>query len=209
MKKNDKIRILIADDHSVMRIGLTALLESTDKFKIVGEATDGDQAIEKTLALNPDVIVMDLMMPSKDGADATAKILQRQPRAKVVILTTFDHSDLISRALNSGAAGALLKSASNDELIDAIIAVAAGEHRISPEISRILAEDPPARTMTDRQLAILQSITRGLTNQDIAKQFGIGEDSVKEHISVILSKLGAANRTEAAAIAVRKHLLKI
>ena len=209
MKRNDKIRILIADDHSVMRIGLTALLESTDKFKVVGEATDGEQAIEKAVELTPDVIVMDLMMPSKDGADATANILKIQPSAKVLVLTTFDHSDLISRALNAGAAGALLKSASNDELIDAIGAVATGERRISPEILRILEEDPPARTMTSRQLAILQSITRGLTNQDIARQFGICEDSVKEHISVILSKLGAANRTEAAAIAMRKQLLKI
>ncbi len=209
MKKNDKIRILIADDHSVMRIGLTALLESTDKFKIVGEATDGEQAIEKAVELTPDVIVMDLMMPSKDGADATANILKVLPNAKVLVLTTFDHSDLISRALNAGASGALLKSASNDELIDAIGAVATGERRISPEILRILEEDPPARTMTSRQLAILQSITRGLTNQDIARQFGICEDSVKEHISVILSKLGAANRTEAVAIAMRKQLLKI
>ena len=204
-----KIKILIADDHAIVRIGLSALLKTESDLSVVGVAKDGEEAVVEALRLKPDVIVMDLMMPKKNGVEATAEIHERLPDTKIIILTTFAASDGIKHALDAGATGAVMKTAEDAELVSIIRAVAAGGTVISDEIQQLLTEDPPAEELTPRQMEILESVTRGFTNADIAKQFGIREQSVKEHISTILAKIGAANRSEAVAITMRKHLLKI
>ena len=190
-------------------MGLVSLLESEKDIEVVGEAGDGDAAIAAARKTSPDVILMDLVMPKKDGADATATIKAERPETKVLILTTFSDTDDIARALNAGADGAMLKSSDYADVAAAIRKVAAGMKAVAPEVKKMLAENPPLPELTDRQTDILSSMVRGLTNADIAKQFGITSDGVKFHITSILAKLGAANRAEAVAIALRKHLLKI
>ena len=204
-----KIKVLIADDHAIVRIGLSALLKTEPDLSVVGVAKDGEEAVAEALRLKPDVLVMDLMMPKKNGVEATAAIHERLPDTKIVILTTFAASDGIKHALDAGATGAVMKTAEDAELVSIIRAVAAGGTVISSEIRQLLTEDPPTEELTPRQLEILESVTRGFTNADIAKQLGLREQSVKEHISAILVKIGAANRSEAVAITMRKHLLKI
>ena len=204
-----KIKVLIADDHTIVRIGLAALLGAEKDIEVVGEAKNGDMAVKEALRLSPDVVIMDMMMPKKDGATATAELHEKLPSAKVIILTTFGASDGIAHALESGAAGALMKTADDAVLVSTIRAVASGKTVISADIKRLLENDPPVPKLTPRQIEVLQSMTRGLTNRDIAKQLGIRQDRVDEHVAAILTKIGAANRTEAVAIAMRKHLLKI
>ena len=201
------IKVLLADDHAIVRMGLASLLGTKKDIEVVGEAEDGEAAVRKTLKLAPDVVIMDLMMPKMDGVAATAEIRRRLPGVKIMILTSYGASDGIAHALSAGATGALMKSTEFSEFVSAIRSIAAGERVIAPEIARQLSEDPPVPELTPRQAEILLSITRGLTNADIAKQLGIREDSVKEHVNAIFIKLGAANRSEAIAIAMRKHLL--
>jgi NarL family two-component system response regulator LiaR len=176
---------------------------------VVGEAKNGEMAVKEALRLRPDVVIMDLMMPKMDGAEATAVLHERLPETKVIILTTFGSSDGIAHAIESGAAGALMKTDDDAALISTIRSVAGGKTVISPDIKRLLAEDPPIPVLTTRQAEVLQSMMKGLTNRDIAKQLGIRQDGVNEHVAAILAKIGAANRTEAVAIALRKHLLKL
>ena len=203
------IRVLIADDHTIVRIGLRTLLGAEKDIEVVGEAKNGEMAMKEALRLRPDVVIMDLMMPKMDGAEATAVLHETLPETKVIILTTFGSSDGIAHAIESGAAGALMKTADDAALISTIRSVAGGKTVISPDIKRLLAEDPPIPVLTTRQTEVLQSMMRGLTNRDIAKQLGIRQDGVNEHVAAILAKIGAANRTEAVAIALRKHLLKL
>ena len=202
--KNSTVRILIEDDHSVVRMGLAFLLGTAKNIEIVGEAINGEDAVRKAMKLRPDVIVMDLVMPKKDGVAATEEIRSAAPETKVMILTTFGTSDDIARALKAGAIGAIMKSSTNRELLSAVQAVAAGKRFVSAEVEGILANDPPLPELSQRQREILDSISRGLTNKDIAAQLDISLESVKSHIKVILEKLNAASRTEAASIAQRK-----
>lgn len=203
------IKVLIADDHAIVRMGLSALLDAEDDIEVVGEADDGKAAVRAVLKLQPDVVVLDLMMPVMDGIAATREIKSALPSAKVLILTTSTVSDDLAHAIDAGADGAITKSTANAKLLSAIRTVAAGRKFISPEVARLIATDPPAPTLTDRQRDILDGLTRGLTNAEIANLLGITLDSVKEHINVVFAKLGAANRAEATMIAARKHLLKI
>ena len=203
------IRILIADDHSIVRIGLTSLLSTEPDLKVVGSARNGSEAITEALRLSPDVIIMDLMMPKTNGTESTAAIKKKLPDAKVLLLTTFATSDGIANALAAGASGAVLKNAPDSEIISAIRTIATGDNYVSDEIKRLFDSDPPVRSLTERQHDILESTMRGLSNPEIARQFGISETTVKNHLTVIFEKLGAANRSEAIAIALRKHLLKI
>ena len=203
-----KVRVLIADDHSVVRMGLASLLGTAKNVEVVGEAINGDEAVRKALKLRPDVVVMDLVMPRKDGVAATEEILVAAPETKVLILTTFGTSDDIARALKAGATGAIMKSATNRELLAAVQSVAQGRRFVSAEVEGILANDPPIPELSQRQREILESIARGLTNREIATQLDISLESVKSHVKVILEKLEASSRTEAAAIAQRKNLLK-
>ena len=203
------IRVLIADDHLIVRMGLVTLLENSPGISVVGEAEDGNEAVRKALKFRPDIVIMDLMMPEKDGTAATAEIKASAPEVHILLLTTFAASDTIAKALAAGASGAILKSAPRAKLLEAIRTVADGKQAIADDIKDILAEDPPAPELTARQAEILKSVTLGLTNRDIAIQLGICPTVVKEHLNAIFNKLGAANRAEAIAIALRKHLLKI
>ena len=203
-----KLRVLIADDHAMVRMGLASLLETEPDIEVVGEAEDGEDAVKKVVALKPDVTIMDLVMPKKDGAEATAEIRRLLPDAKVILLTTFGAADGVAHALAAGATGAMMKNADFNELAAAIRAVAAGEMAVSPEIERFIREDPPVASLTKRQREILAAVVRGLTNDDIAKQFSIQRSSVKDYLTAIFEKLGAANRAEAISIALRKHLLR-
>lgn len=203
-----KIKVLIADDHAIVRMGLASLFETENDIEIVGEAKNGNDVIVMTNKVTPDVVIMDLMMPKKDGVEATLEIHKRFPNIKIILLTTFGTSDGIAHALRNGASGAVLKSAAETELIPAIHKVINGEPYLSLEIQRQIKDDPPIPQLTPRQLDILSSLARGLTNKDIANQFGIRQDGVNIHVNAILQKLSAANRTEAVAIALRKHLLK-
>ena len=204
-----KIKVLIADDHLVVRMGISALLETEADIEVVGQAKNGVEAVSKSVRLQPDVVIMDLMMPKKDGIAATAELREKCPAARVIVLTSYSTSDVIARALDSGAAGAVLKTATETELVTAIRKVASGSSYVSSEIRRLLSVDPPVPVLTPRQEDILHSMVRGLTDRDIARQLGIRVDGVNGHVRDILQKLGAANRTEAVAIALRKHLLKI
>ena len=203
-----KIRVLIADDHAMVRMGLASLLGTELDIEVVGEAEDGADAVKKAVSVRPDVVVMDLVMPKKDGAEATTEILKLIPDAKVLLLTTFGTADGVAHALAAGAIGAMMKNADFNELAAAIRTVAAGERSVSPEIERFMREDPPVASLTKRQGEILAAVVRGLTNDDIAKQFSIQRSSVKDHLTAIFDKLGAANRAEAISITLRKHLLR-
>lgn len=204
-----KIRILVADDHAVVRMGLAALLNLQKDFEVVGQAKNGEIAVKEAANLSPDVVVMDLMMPKIDGIEATRRILANCRRTKVLILTSHAISDSIAKALAAGASGAVLKSAENKELVSAIRAIASGGSFVSAEIQGLMDTDPPVTGLTGRQSEVLQSLTLGLTNKDIAVQLGISIRSVEEHVNNILEKIGAANRAEAVGIALRKHLVKI
>ena len=208
MAKAEKIRLLIADDHTIVRAGLAALLGTEKDIEVVGEATNGLEAVRETAKLAPDVVIMDLMMPKMDGVAATAEIIRSAPDVKVILLTTFGTSDGIANALRAGARGAILKNADNRQLAAAVRKVAAGGEYVSPEIRQQLSVDPPIPDLTPRQKDVLAYLVRGFTDRDIARQFGIRQDGVNDHVSAILQKLGAANRAEAVAIALRKQLLK-
>ena len=205
----NKLRILIVDDHAILRMGLASLLNSKGEIEVVGDAANGSSGIKKAQKLKPDVVIMDLMMPGMDGCETTRRLLAQDPDAKVLVLTTFGTSDVINRALEAGAKGAIMKNCDFEELLTAIRTVADGKDYISAEIKRILSKDPPIAALSPRQKEILASIVRGLSNPDIAKQLGISLDMVKEHVETLFQKIGAANRAEAVAIALRKHLLKV
>lgn len=204
-----KIKILIADDHMIVRLGLAALFSHEKDMQVLGEAEDGLQAVDMAQKLHPDVIVMDLMMPGLDGVGATRKIKELSPDTRILILTSYSTSDGIAHALNADADGAVLKTSDDASMLTAIRTIAAGERFVSTEIQNLLAVDPPAKELSPRQKDVLDSMIRGLTNKNIAEQLGIGEGRVEAHINAIFSKINAANRAEAVAIALRKQLLKI
>ena len=208
-KPNNEARVLIADDHVFLRMGLVTLFENTPGFAIAGEADDGDQAVRQALRLKPDIVIMDLSMPVKDGIEATREIKSAAPETKILVLTTFATSDSISKVLAAGANGVILKNSPRDQLLASLQRVLAGEVALSDDVRAVLQNDPPVAALSSRQREILDMIVRGLSNHDMADLLGISVTVVKEHITSLYAKLGAANRTEAVAIALRKHLLKI
>lgn len=204
-----KIKLLIADDHAIVRQGLATILGFQPDFAVVGEAEDGQDAVDKARTLHPDIVIMDLMMPVLNGSDATALIRQGNPDTKVVILTSYADSTDLSHALENGAVGILSKTAPKEDLFACLHAVTAGQTAVADEIRRTLNENNDAVTLTPRQMDILQSLSRGLTNDDIAKELGLSMAGIKFHLLTIFRKLGVSNRAEAVGIALRKHLLKI
>ena len=204
-----KIRILLADDHLVVRMGLAAIIGIEKDFELAGEAGNGQDAVRLAAELNPDVIIMDLMMPRMDGVQATERILRENPDLKILILTTFGASEDIKRALDAGAIGAMVKDSAHAELIDAIRATACGERTLSPSIRSQLKTSDSTPSLTPRQLEILSYVAKGLNNREIAPLIGIGPDCVKAHLKTAFARLGAASRSEAVAITIQKHLLKI
>lgn len=204
-----KTSVLLVDDHSVVRMGLAAIINLEKDLKVCGEAESGDEAVKLARELRPDVVVMDFMMPGMDGAEATAAVLKASPESKVIVLTTYGTSADIARALKAGATGAVTKNLANDELADAIRATARGERKLSAEIEASLSEAGSDDELTARQREVLDSIMRGLSNDDIAKMLGISKVRVKQHLAALYQKLGAANRAEAVAIAMRRQMLKV
>ena len=202
-----KIKVLIADDHAVVRTGLATILNTEADIEVVGLAKNGIEAVETALAEKPDVVIMDIRMPVMDGAEATRELREKLPATKVLILTSFGEADGVALALKSGAAGAITKTAEDAELVTVIRNIASGGKYISPEIEKLLTESPPVPKLTPRQREILAYMTKGLTNVEIAKILNISKDTVEEHVNLLLAKLYASNRTEAVAIAMRKQLI--
>ena len=204
-----KTTVMIVDDHAIFRMGLASLLGTAKDLSVVGDAGDGESAVKKALKLRPDVVIMDFLMPGMDGAEATRRILAAWPEAKVIIFTTYDAANGIGHALDAGAKGAIVKKAEFDDLLDAIRAVAAGGTFISPEIAQVLKSSPATAPLSPRQADVLELVTLGLSNEDIAYKLGITAPVVRDYLKTTFAKIGAANRAEAVAIAMRKHLLKI
>ena len=201
-----KIRVLIADDHALIRRGLADLLRFEKDFIVVGEAVNGREAVQLALETKPDVIVMDLMMPVMDGVEATQKTKAALPETKVVLLTSYGNSADVANAVAAGASGALLKDTPNDDLPELVRRVAAGERVFSPEIEASMKDLPPP--LTDRQREVLQLVAKGLTSADIARLLGISADAVNQHLTLVCERLDASNRSEAVAIAVGRHLIR-
>ena len=202
------LRILIADDHLVVRMGLSALISLEPGMSVVGEAEDGESALELVRRHHPDVVIMDVMMPQMNGVEATARIASEFPDVHILILTTFSASEEVVKALDAGADGAIVKDSSQRDLISAIHAVADGKRVISPEISRTIAGVSQKPQLSERHRVILDYVAKGLSNPDIGKLLGIGPDCVKAHLKIIYSRLGVATRAEAVAFALRENLLK-
>ena len=203
-----KIRIVVADDHALMRVGLRSMLVLEDDMDVVGEASNGKDAVRLADELHPDVIIMDLMMPLIGGAEATRKIHQDDPEAKIIILTSYGSSDELLRAVSNGAVGVQPKEDPTENLIKSIRKVVRGETAFPAEIQRMLAaESSRNQLLTDKQIHILRMVARGFSGKQIADALEISESGVKKHLQHICAKIGAANRTEAVTLAIRKGLL--
>ena len=206
--KNRKIRVMLADDHLVVRMGLAAIISIERDMEVVGEAADGAEAVKLATELHPDVVIMDIMMPKLDGVAATAEIRKRNPETQILILTTFGTSDDLRRALEVGATGALVKDSAQTELVSAIRECAAGRKIISPAVARQLQYEMPKIELSPRQLEMLNYVAKGFNNAEIANMVGIGRDCVKAHLSAAFTRLNASSRSEAVAIAIRLGLLQ-
>ena len=208
MKKTDKtIRILIADDHAVIRDGLSMILGLQDDFAVIGQAQDGLEAVELCRRSAPDVVIMDLMMPKLDGCAATQKITSENPDIRILLLTSYTESSKILHAIKGGASGAIGKNAPREELLSAIRSVAGGKTVFSDEIKQLMAETKDIPVLSPRQKEVLEALSRGLTNDDIARQYNLSRAAIKFHLLELYRKLGVANRTEAVSIAMKRHLL--
>jgi NarL family two-component system response regulator LiaR len=208
-----KIRVLIADDHAVVRQGLRTFLELQDEIDVVADCSDGEQAVATALGERPDVVLMDLVMPGLDGIEATRRILSELPATRVIALTSFLDDDKVLPAVRAGAAGYLLKDVEPQELVRAIHTVYDGEALLHPAVTgavmRELAADARGAEdanlgLTGREREVLELVARGLSNKLIARELGIAEKTVKTHVSSILGKLGVTDRTQAALLAVRR-----
>lgn len=202
-----KIRILIADDHKLVRIGLQSLIAGKSDMECVGEADNGETVVEQARQLRPDVILMDLMMPRMSGSAATKIIHQELPETRIIVLTSYGTSKEMADAIASGASGAMTKDIDTSELADTIRTVATGGQCISQKLQMMSREESLTPELTERQKMMLSAIAAGRTNADISREFGISENTVKHTVTAILAKLGASNRSEAIAIAHRKHLV--
>jgi two-component system, NarL family, response regulator len=206
MKK--QVRILIVDDHFILRMGLIASLKTDPELAVVGEADNGRQALQMYRQKLPDVVLMDLRLPDMSGVEATAAICKEFPRAKVMILTSHDLEEDIFRAFQAGALGYLLKDVQVEVLAKAIKSVAGGNKHIPPEIARALAEHGKGSDLTGRELQVLQMVVKGLSNREIGSALGFSENTAKFHVKNILTKLQVADRTEAATAAWQRGILR-
>lgn len=211
---SDLLRILIADDHMVVRRGLRSLLKPRHGMEVVGEAADGVEAVALARELQPDVILMDLVMPHKDGLAAIEEIKQERLDARILVLTSFGEAGQVSKAITAGALGYLLKDSSPDQLFEAIRSVAGGNlslpqetaHKLMQEMQRPPQTESPESILTERELEVLKNLAQGLSNQEIARKLSIEVSTVSTHIRSLFSKLGLTNRTQAALYAVEHGL---
>ena len=203
----EPIRIMIADDHHVVRQGLAALLKTIAGFQVVAEAADGKEAVDRFDEYRPDITLMDLRMPNLGGVEAVIQIRRKHPAARIIVLTTFDGDEDIYRALQAGAKSYLLKGSFGEELIDAIRAVHAGKTRIPSAIAERLADRMAGPELTSRELEVLKAIVAGRSNKEIGAELFISEATVKTHINSILGKLGVTDRTQAATTALQRGIV--
>ncbi|HWY76223.1 MAG TPA: response regulator transcription factor [Verrucomicrobiae bacterium] len=209
MKKDAKIRILIADDHYIVRIGLVALVSTEPDMEVVAEAADGAQALELFAKHAPDLALIDLSMPVKSGIETTIEIRKRFPDASVLILSAYDGDEDIHRALQAGAQGYVLKSSSGEKLIQALRAVAAGQRWIPKEVANRLASRNSFEQLTPREVQVLHELAKGLANKEIADMLNITEHTTKDHLKSILGKLRVADRTEAVTAALQRGIIHL
>jgi DNA-binding NarL/FixJ family response regulator len=209
MKKDGRISILVADDHFIVRMGLIGLVNTEPNLVIVAEAADGQQAVELFAKHKPDLVLMDLRMPIKDGIEATLEIRRGDPHARVLMLTTFDGDTDIHKALQAGAQGYVLKSATGKELIPAIQAVAAGQRWIPKEIAKRLASRKLFEELTPREVQVLQLLAKGSANKQIADVLNITEHTVKDHLKSVFGKLQVEDRTEAVTAAIQRGIIHL
>ena len=207
-----QIKVIIVDDHVLVRSGLEVVLGMFDDIALVGQAGDGEEAVRLCGELRPDVVLMDLIMPGMSGVEATRRILDEFPETKVVALTSFTEDDLIGDTLRAGAIGYLMKNVSADQLADAVRAAAQGRSTLAPEAADVLvrsvsAPRTQADSLTAREQEVLKLMADGLTNADIGERLVIGVATVKTHVSSIIAKLGVSTRTEATALAIRRGLV--
>lgn len=214
MTDSKPIRVLLVDDHAVVRSGLSAFLMAYDDLELVGEVSNGERALQLCQQAQPDVVLMDLMMTGMDGATATGLIRQKCPQIQVIALTSFKEKELVEGALQAGAIGYLLKDVSADELANAIRSAAVGKPTLAPEAAQVLIQatrspaEQPGFDLTDREREVLNLMVDGLNNNQIAERLVVSVSTAKFHVSSILSKLGATSRTEAVTIALKNKLVK-
>lgn len=203
------IRVMVFDDHALVRQGITALLQLHDEFEVVGEAGDGESAVALYKSNPPDVALVDLRMPKRDGVAVIRTLRRDFPGSRFLVLTTYDSEDDVSRALGAGARGYLLKGASRATLTDAIYQVNAGGRYIPADIAERVLPRPDDAELTERETAVLQLIAKGLSNKEIGDELAISESTVKGHVNNLLAKLGVTDRTKALVLALRRGLVRI
>ena len=211
---SESIKVFIADDHAIVRNGIAALLATESDIEVIGDASNGEDAVLAAKELHPDVILMDLVMPEMDGIQAIHQIRTLDPDARILVMTSFATDEMVFPAIKAGALGYLLKDSSPEELVNAIHQVYRGEPSLHPQIARRVLQEisqPPTLTrteepLTERELEVLKLIARGMSNQEIAEQLVISETTVRTHVSRILSKLHLASRTQAALYALKEGL---
>jgi two-component system, NarL family, response regulator LiaR len=214
METATPIRVMLVDDHAVVRSGLSAFLMVYDDLELVGEASGGKEAVQTCQKIKPDVVLMDLVMPDMDGATATKFIRQSCPQVQVIALTSFREEELVQGVLKAGAIGYLLKNVSADELANAIRSAHAGRPTLAPEAAQVLISatvtqsSPAGNDLTEREREVLRLMIDGLTNNQIAERLVVSRSTVKFHVSSILSKMGVSSRTEAVAYALQHHFVK-
>jgi two-component system NarL family response regulator len=206
---SERIRLLVVEDHHIVRQGLVALLNAVSDMTVVAEASDGGGGVESFRRHQPDVALMDLRLPGMGGAEAVTKIRAEFPNARIIVLTTFDGDEDIYRALQAGARGYLLKGMFGDELLDAIRAVHAGKTRIPPVVAERLAARMGGSELTSREMAVLELIVAGKSNKEIGNELSISEATVKTHINNLLSKMGVTDRTQATTAAIQRGLVHL
>ena len=204
---NPPVRILIVEDHTIVRQGLVALLKTEPGISVLAEAADGDEAVSLFQMHQPDITLMDLRLPKLSGAKAIQQIRREAPQAKIIVLTTFDGDEDIYRAIQAGARGYLLKGTGTDKLLDAIYSVHSGKTRFPPEITERLAGRLSGPLLTERETDVLRQIVRGQSNKEIAATLFVSEATVKTHINNLLSKLGVSDRTQAATMALQRGIV--